>query len=316
MSIKVVYIVGWGRSGSTILGNILNELEGFTHVGEVARVWENGLMMNRMCGCGAPFQSCERWISIFQEALGGMDEVDALTMARHRDAACANKRVLAHYLSNKVVRVDQSEELCTHLAKLYRGIADVTRSKVVVDSSKSPSYAHLLTTIPMVDLYLVHLVRDARATAYSWAKRVERADAQPGRAEPMEQFGTVAGTRKWLMLNVLAELVGQRRKDRYMRLRYEDFVHDPRHHLSRIAKFVHHETVSSPIDENGYVHLGLNHTVWGNPNRIRSGRVAIRSDDEWRQGLEWHKRIAIEALAWPLQRRYHYAMTSVTTSGS
>ena len=316
MSIKVLYIIGWGRSGSTILGNIMNELDGFTHVGELARVWENGLLMNRMCGCGARFQSCENWISIFENALGGMNEEDALKMVHLRDAACSNKRVLAHYLSQRAVKINHSAELSANLSKLYGSIANETRSKVIVDSSKSPSYAHLLTTIPSVDLYLVHLVRDARATAYSWGKRVERADAQPGRTELMERVGTVAGTRKWLMLNVLAELVGQRRKDRYMRLRYEDFVHDPRHHLSRIAKFVHHEIVSSPIDENGYAHLGLNHTVWGNPNRTRSGSVAIRPDDEWRHGLEWRKRIAVEALAWPLLRRYQYGIPPVTTSGS
>ena len=38
--IKVLYIAGNGRSGSTLLGVLLGQIPGFFNVGEVRRVWD------------------------------------------------------------------------------------------------------------------------------------------------------------------------------------------------------------------------------------------------------------------------------------
>ena len=56
--IVVLYIAGWGRSGSTIMGNILGQLPGFAHVGELSNVWSRGVIEDSLCGCGARFSEC------------------------------------------------------------------------------------------------------------------------------------------------------------------------------------------------------------------------------------------------------------------
>ena len=53
--IKILNITGWGRSGSTILGSILGEIEGFFYAGEIRNIWNRVLLENRLCGCGVPF---------------------------------------------------------------------------------------------------------------------------------------------------------------------------------------------------------------------------------------------------------------------
>lgn len=45
--VKVLYIAGWGRSGSTILDNVLGQVEGFFSGGELSYLWERGLSENR-----------------------------------------------------------------------------------------------------------------------------------------------------------------------------------------------------------------------------------------------------------------------------
>ena len=40
---RVLYILGWGRSGSTVLGNILGEVDGFFCAGELHYLWERRL---------------------------------------------------------------------------------------------------------------------------------------------------------------------------------------------------------------------------------------------------------------------------------
>ena len=47
---------GW--SGSTLLGNVLGELDGAVHVGELRALWDEGLLAGGTCGCGLPLGSC------------------------------------------------------------------------------------------------------------------------------------------------------------------------------------------------------------------------------------------------------------------
>src|SRR3954466_8311379 len=58
---RVLSIVGPGRSGTTILGNILGEVQGITNAGELRWLWRRGLMEQRPCGCGLPPVECPRW---------------------------------------------------------------------------------------------------------------------------------------------------------------------------------------------------------------------------------------------------------------
>jgi len=62
--IKVLYITGWGRSGSTILDNIMGQIDGFFSVGELRYIWDRNLIENRLCGCGVPLEECPIWSQI------------------------------------------------------------------------------------------------------------------------------------------------------------------------------------------------------------------------------------------------------------
>ena len=58
---RVLYIGGWGRSGSTLLDRLLGQAEGSFSVGEMRDLWLRGVLENRRCGCGEPFDSCPFW---------------------------------------------------------------------------------------------------------------------------------------------------------------------------------------------------------------------------------------------------------------
>ena len=91
--IKVLYVAGWGRSGSTVLTNILGEVDGFVSVGEVNFLWQHGLIENRLCGCGVPFRECEEWTKILDRAFGGADSVDPHRMVRLQNAGVRTRHV-------------------------------------------------------------------------------------------------------------------------------------------------------------------------------------------------------------------------------
>ncbi|HMB70712.1 MAG TPA: sulfotransferase, partial [bacterium] len=68
--LKVLYIAGNGRSGSTLLDVILGQIPGFFPVGEVRNVWDYGVVENRPCGCGEAFHDCPFWSRILSGAYG------------------------------------------------------------------------------------------------------------------------------------------------------------------------------------------------------------------------------------------------------
>ena len=54
-STKVPYVAGFGQSESTLLGDILGQVNGFVSVGETRGIRDNGRILDKLCSCGAPF---------------------------------------------------------------------------------------------------------------------------------------------------------------------------------------------------------------------------------------------------------------------
>src|SRR5215467_5100838 len=94
-SVKVLSINGWCRNGSTIIGNLLNEVDGFFHIGELHFLWKNayGAGSNTRCGCGADLVRCPIWSRVLAAELppGEIAEVHAREVVR-RQAACVRTR--------------------------------------------------------------------------------------------------------------------------------------------------------------------------------------------------------------------------------
>ena len=58
---KVLYMVGPGRSGGTLLTKLLVQSPQICAVGELARIWTTGFINNEFCTCGQPLSECEFW---------------------------------------------------------------------------------------------------------------------------------------------------------------------------------------------------------------------------------------------------------------
>ncbi len=88
--VKVLYILGAWRSGTTLLDRLLGQVKGFFSTGEIKVIWDRvfghvwGLGEysgeDVLCGCGIPFKSCPFWTGVFRQAFGGMEYVDSRRM--------------------------------------------------------------------------------------------------------------------------------------------------------------------------------------------------------------------------------------------
>jgi len=306
--IKILYVAGRGRSGSTILDNILGQLEGFFSAGELRNITPIGLIENRLCGCGVPFSECGLWSDILGESFGnGGPPVNAdLVRLLGRYPRISDTPLFFLPGSDSITKAVFADYL-HNLERLYRGILKQTGCKVIVDSSKFPPYGRLLELIPSVDLYVVHLVRDARAVAYSWLRKQRLPSGNS--KEYMRQENSFRSSLSWDLWNVMAELFWKSNPDRYIMMRYEDFIERPQQSLHRILKLVDEERPDLPLLADRKVQLKINHTVAGNPSRFRTGVVDLRANYDWK--LKMHKSDVkiVTAMSWPLLYRYGYLET-------
>ena len=307
--LKVLYVMGVGRSGSTVLGQVLNGIEGFFLVGELYYLWDRGLIENRLCSCGVLFKSCPVWGEVLRRSFGGAKEVDAERALSLRRQAPGNRSLLFASARRRRAAVSQMGEYLEALDALYHGTRSVSQSRVLVDTSKSPAYGFALENVPGVQLYVLHLVRDPRATAYSWGVRKKR---QPASEKRPSRYMTTHNPLKtslfWSAWNFAIEKIWGGIPERYMLLRYEDLIGDPRGALESILEFVGEKDAKLPLVGDHEVSLVVNHAFSGNPDRLRSGSVTLREDGEWKHKMGLALRAMVVATTWPGLLRYGYRL--------
>jgi hypothetical protein len=304
--LKILYIAGWGRSGSTILSSILGQIEGFFSTGELHFIWKSGFIENRRCGCGLPFRECDIWRRVLEEAFGGLEYIDPREMIHLGQSVRSRHLLLMMIPQARRLLVRRLKEYLDRLEKLYQSISWCTNSKVIVDSSKLPSYGYMLGSVPSVDLYVVHLVRDSRAVAYSWWRRSKFQLDSTGNPVYLKQRNPVESSLVSDIWNVAIETLWQHIPGRYLRLRYEDFIDKPQDAIGRILSLVDEKPTFLPFIDERKIELRTNHTVSGNPNRFQTGTVELSPDDEWKKRMTRSERVIVSLLTWPLLLRYGY----------
>lgn len=305
--LKILYVAGAGRSGSTILGAMLGAVPGFIHVGELGRIWEEGFIRNFRCGCGVAFDECCFWTAVLDQALGHRDAVDPqqIVSATRRWARARYSPALLTARGRRATRAGLAAYTAA-MESIYGAIARVTQSHVIVDSSKAPFLAWLAAAYPTVDLFTVHLIRDPRAVVHSWRRR----KFDPARGGDMARAGPIRPSLAWVVGNVWTEVLGWSplRRERYLRIHYEDLVAEPVAACRRILGWLGETTDATlPFEANGDLRLSVSHTIGGNPVRFKRGSMQLAVDDEWRSGEPWSDRLLVTVLTWPLLAHYGYS---------
>jgi hypothetical protein len=306
--LKILCITGWCRNGSTIIGNILNEIPGFFHVGELHFLWKNaaGKGSNNVCGCGEVLDQCRLWSEILPLGVPtGVSAAAHVDTVMRRQRACVRTRHTWRVLSRGL----HSEEIREHAALMTltcHAIAERTGARVLVDTTKIPGEAALLPLLEEVTPYYVHLVRDPRAVAESWRQPKQYAYAMPA----------ARSTAYWLGFNLASQAILRHYPKRSLFLRYEQFIADPVGTVDVLLQLCGADPAANPMQDRT-IELHTNHTVTGNPDRFRTGATIIRQqDDSWKTGLSVPAKLAAATLSWPLFRRYGYGHGDALVAGS
>ncbi|HST33883.1 MAG TPA: sulfotransferase [Solirubrobacteraceae bacterium] len=209
---KLVYVMGAGHSGSTILGITLGNCENIFFAGEIARWF-------RWAG-KPPRRGSEReqfWTAIRAEVPIGLSGPEARSIDQSSRAFAIAGRRDRRRLAERYRAV--TEALC-------RAIEGATGATHIVDTSHFPRRARQLQMLPGIELYLLFLVRDPRSVVASY--KGDEVATWPRRV--------TATTNAYLWLTHLLSLAVFLRHPREKRLfvRHEDFVQDPEGVLGEI----------------------------------------------------------------------------------
>lgn len=306
--VKVLFIAGTGRSGTTLLACMLGQLDGFFAAGEVRYLWRRGLIERRSCGCGTRVPGCAIWGGVLDDLSSDADVDPGRVDREQRRVTRARRLPLALLRHGRSRRADPGrEELVENLSRLYSAMAARTGAHVIIDSSKLPTYGRLLEEVPGLDVRVVHLVRDPRATAFSWQRWRELPDGAPHRW--MHRQSAAKSAYLWLLWNTATELLWRRRGwHGYLRVRYEDLVNDPQAVADRVVRLMGEPPVAIPVAVGGGLMLRPTHTVAGNPGRFGAGPVRLVADQEWQRALSRRRRWLVSLMTAPVMRHYGYRL--------
>ena len=296
---KVLYIAGYGRSGSTLLERILSGNRAFLATGELVNLPALVSRGPASCSCGEALSRCPLWGAVLES----MDPGSVAEIAKvQRGIEPLTSGLLSAVIGARRQRYRMVQRM------LFEAIeaAAPAGTRFLIDSSKTAWKAAFrpiaLSRVAGLDVVMIHLVRDGRGCLWSNIRGSNR------RLEAGEdariRFAAARTALSWSLAN-LAAFLGRMvlGSGRYLMVRYEDLVEAPEETLSRVGAYLGvdlSEEVDALIRGESVSHA---HQIAG--NRMRSERrLTLQLDDEWKSKLGVPRQALHLAINWPLHLAY------------
>jgi hypothetical protein len=304
-AVRYVCMPGSPFTGSTLLGLLLNEHPDCASIGAATGLIRDIDLTTYTCSCGRLFRECEFWIDVAARTRSLGHPVNVFeTNFWNTLLRLSNNRVLnallvrslgwtpANDVRDAIVggsgRVRRAiSEAGWNSWSLATAVLESTGKKVFVDTARDHQRPKYLSKHPLLDVRVIHLIRDPRGNS----------------ASIMKHWGVnaTAAARQWTHYNVEAARVKRYLPEQaWLTVYYEDLCADPAGMLNRISDFLGVERArSQPEPRDPERH------VIGNPMRLRP-LSEIREDRSWQNDLGGGDLEAIARVAGPTSRELGY----------
>lgn len=256
---SVLYIMGAGRSGTTVMAALLASTPGVLAPGELHQLPDH-VRGEATCGCGLPLRECPGW-GEYWPAISCAGEEAYADKAEyfHRHGV-----IWRYFVSGKFARDPTYQK---GEATVFQTLAQ--NRDLVVDSSKYIGRALALSRVEALDLRFLYMVRDPRGVVESFGKKVQTSR------------GPLSATLYYLVVNLTAEVVARTLlRRRVIKVRFEDLAERPDETLARLGRFIERDLspASDAIREGRDVAVG--HLVGGNRLRSRA-KISFSREVTW-----------------------------------
>ena len=293
-TIKYVYIVGRGHSGSTLLELLLNRHSSIASMGELdllsLQIYrdEKTKWIGR-CSCGQRPFDCEVWGKVINQ-INDKYQINLINnpfawrlsdVGLYEEKANPGITEYIRYKYHRLIRTIFYRKL-KKLPKLFESTykqwverrdfvaekyAEIAKTDVVVDASKDQLHMRDIENYSNLDVKIIYLTRDVRGNVWSAIKR--------NNIRPEQE------ANDWERLNrKIRKYLSFIDSNKYIHVRYEELCKDPEEELSRIYKFIGIIPESMGSKEE----YSRRHTIAG--NKIRFKEIEnIRHDIDWMENL-------------------------------
>ena len=304
----VVYIMGRGRSGSTVLDLMLDNHEKIQAVGELATGFGFRSKVAR-CACQALPNECDFWGNIRKRL-----------QQLHPETSLDQYSKMVNYMARfyRILQIKTGIGTPAWLSTydsmtydLYALIARKSHRSYIVDSSKDIGHAYYLLKRLPAKIKIIHLVRDGRGVMWSRLRQL--------RAGIPFQFLRRYYTPKrhwtfmiltvlsWNVANMMGLLLRLLHNNQIIQVKYEDICRNPTQELIRIGGFLNLDLTPLKTKIENSEPFNIGHSIAGNPMRYSSsGNFTFKPDYAWRKQLPRGYKLLFVLLAFPLALYYGY----------
>ena len=296
----IVFIIGAGHSGSTLLAKALNAHSQIFAMSEISQFYDELKNEIAHCGCGTKLLDCPFWKDIngrlkAKIGYGIKDIPNNFRISRDPDKNGIVDKIyfkISWFTATIfIMNPKLINERLKNIKELFDAIIEKTGNRYLVDSSKSARWAFLLGKFLRRNGYqikLIHLVRDGRGVLYSYSKGYYKVKLKNPKTDEYEMQTFYSDKKRskesivklWKFDNFAASFHKLINNKRYYFQRYEDFAKQPKNSLKSILAFLGLPYEEEMLDLNRYD----NHMVSGNASRINAERI-LKPFENWKKKL-------------------------------
>ncbi|MCW9027960.1 MAG: sulfotransferase [Kangiella sp.] len=278
--VKIIYLLGAGRSGTTILSLLLGNNTNALALGELHQAPEH-FSQEKSCSCGKPLISCPFWSEYYPKLHELFDNDIYRLQARELES----HRYVGKYYFSPNRALDFSEYI-----KANKSLFELVSAQkpVLIDSAKYIGRALALNSFSGNDIRYIYLVRDPRGVVNSFAKNVQTSR------------GWISATVYYFIVNSVAWVTTKTLlRGKVQKVRYEDLLSKPVETLTELSESlgVNVDNVKQLLESGRAMQTG--HVIGGN-RLVSKDEVLFRMSDNWRTKLPAWKRYTIWFLTLPL----------------
>ncbi|MDT7830207.1 sulfotransferase [Pricia sp. S334] len=294
--IKLILLIGSGRSGSTLMDMLVNENPNIMGVGEISN-WNNKVF-NEYCACGDIVKSCPFWSEVIRKV--GWSEKDFQKYKEYQYEFNAPKRDSVFKIKDYTEK-SGFNDFISKSNEIFNAISEVSNKQILFDSSKSPQRAFNLSKSDLFDVKFIYLMRDPRGVVWSFKKSFKK-NQKAGLQKDMKGTSLQKALYSWLAVNSRAFSALKSTSFPSLFVKYENFCANPNQEINRILEFVLGEKPKTEINLSESMQTE-SHVIAG--NRLRMNKdIIIKPDFAWKKNLNFFQKAFIYSLTFPLLNKF------------
>ena len=283
--VRVLYILGGGHSGSTVLSLILGAAPEVFNAGELKFYskhsdpdflrWHS---VKNQCSCGEEARSCPFWSEVEKKS-------PDLSIKYQPGFKGYLEAVFSRLIPSTVKYTPNDSVLFRHILQTAQDQNQAAR--IVLDISKNlPRYLQLQAN-PELDVSTIFLVRDGRGYINSYRKQ--------------HQGRILALLLQWIGLNFIAWLHLIIDKKPFYKLSYDHFTQDPEIFLNEFNEIFN---IDIPPNYTQAVNKTTYHLRAGNAAVLGKNFTRLEQDNSWKNELPRGVRWILSIVVTPFNRLF------------